>query len=222
MNWAEAGFNVFGTHVLYTDLVGNIAALATVVLAMRKSLWTWPVQLTGAVLLFVASINAHITGNALKQALFGVLAIYGWWAWRRGTQQGSGLPVRPATARERTWLVTVMLAGTAVVGVLFYVTHLSWGAAVPLPKGAFLVAADAYIFVGSAVATWAQGRALVDFWIVWVAVDLVGVPLAFSSGLVVSGAVYGVFFLLVLWGFVKWLREYRARVATGDAVAVAS
>ncbi|NUW31278.1 nicotinamide mononucleotide transporter [Nonomuraea sp. SMC257] len=222
MNWAEAGFNVFGTHVFLTDLVGNIAALATVVLAMRKSLWTWPVQLTGAVLLFVASINAHITGNALKQALFGVLAIYGWWAWRRGTQNGSGLPVRPATARERAAMVVIMLAGTAVVGVLFYVFKLSWGAAVPLPKGAFLVAADAYIFVGSAVATWAQGRALVDFWIVWVAVDLVGVPLAFSSGLVVSGAVYGVFFLLVLWGFVKWLREYRARAATGGAVAVAS
>jgi nicotinamide mononucleotide transporter len=103
--------------------------------------------------------------------------------------------------------------------VLFFVTHLSWGASVPLPKGAFLVAADAYIFVGSAVATWAQGKALVDFWIIWVAVDLVGVPLAFSSGLVVSGAVYGVFFVLVLVGFVKWLREYQSAPAD---LAVAS
>ncbi|MEU7854763.1 nicotinamide mononucleotide transporter family protein [Nonomuraea sp. NPDC049141] len=210
MNWANAGFEVFGTHVLWTDLVGNIAALSTVLLAMRKSMWTWPVQLTGSVLLFIASINANITGNALKQAMFGALAVYGWWAWRRGTQDGKQLAVRPATARERTGYITAMVLGTALVGVLFFVTHLSWGAAVPLPKGAFLVAADAYIFVGSAVATWAQGRALVDFWIVWVAVDLVGVPLAFSSGLVVSGAVYGVFFVLVLIGFVKWLREYQS------------
>ncbi|MEU4224543.1 nicotinamide mononucleotide transporter family protein [Nonomuraea sp. NPDC026600] len=210
MNWADAGFEVFGTHVLWTDLVGNIAALSTVLLAMRKSMWTWPVQLTGSVLLFIASINANITGNALKQAMFGALAVYGWWAWRRGTQDGKQLSVRPATARERTGYITAMVLGTALVGVLFFVTHLSWGAAVPLPKGAFLVAADAYIFVGSAVATWAQGRALVDFWIVWVAVDLVGVPLAFSSGLVVSGAVYGVFFVLVLIGFVKWLREYQS------------
>ena len=209
MNWADAGFEVFGTHVLWTDLVGNIAALSTVLLAIRKSMWTWPVQFTGSVLLFIASINAGITGNALKQAMFGALAVYGWWAWRRGTQDGKQLAVRPATARERVGYITVMVLGTALVGVLFFVTHLSWGAAVPLPKGAFLVAADAYIFVGSAVATWAQGRALVDFWIVWVAVDLVGVPLAFSSGLVVSGAVYGVFFVLVLVGFVKWLREYQ-------------
>ncbi|MEU6710811.1 nicotinamide mononucleotide transporter family protein [Nonomuraea sp. NPDC046802] len=210
MNWADAGFEVFGTHVLWTDLVGNIAALSTVLLAMGKSMWTWPVQFAGSVLLFVASINAHITGNALKQALFAGLAIYGWWAWRRGTRNGEGLAVRPAKWWERSVLIGVMLVGTVVVGLLFYVTGLSWGASVPLPEGAFLVAADAYIFVGSAAATWAQGRALVDFWIVWVAVDLVGVPLAFSSGLVVSGAVYGIFFVLVLIGFVKWLREYRS------------
>lgn len=222
MNWADAGFNAFGFHVLWTDLIGNIAALSTVLLAMRRSIWTWPVQFTGSVLLFIASVNAGITGNALKQAMFGVLAIYGWWAWRRGTQGGAQLAVRPARLWERTVLVGVMLAGTVLVGLLLYVTKWSWGAEVPLPKGAFLVAADAYIFVGSAVATWAQGRALVDFWIVWVAVDLVGVPLAFSSGLVVSGAVYGVFFVLVVIGFVKWLKEYRARQDVPGSLAVAS
>ncbi|MFF4614539.1 nicotinamide mononucleotide transporter family protein [Nonomuraea jabiensis] len=218
MNWADAGFDVFGTHVLWTDLIGNIAALSTVLLAMRKSMWTWPVQFAGSVLLFVASINAHITGNALKQALFAGLAVYGWWAWRRGTQDGGQLRVRPATWWERTLLIALMLLGTVLVALLFFVTGLSWGAQVPLPKGAFLVAADAYIFVGSAMATWAQGRALVDFWMVWVAVDLVGVPLAFSSGLVVSGWVYGIFFVLVVIGFVKWLREYRT-AEVGVAVA---
>ncbi|SEL24297.1 nicotinamide mononucleotide transporter family protein [Nonomuraea pusilla] len=219
MNWANAGFTLFGHTVLWTDLVGNVAALATVLLAMRKSMWTWPVQFAGSVLLFIASINAHITGNALKQAMFAGLAVYGWWAWRRGTQDGARLAVRPAWWWERLLLAGAVLAGTVVVGLLFWVTGLSWGAHEPLPKGAFLVAADAYIFVGSAVATWAQGRALVDFWVVWVAVDLVGVPLAFSSGLVVSGAVYGVFFVLVVAGFVKWLREYRTSPLATVAVA---
>nr|WP_221473294.1 nicotinamide mononucleotide transporter family protein [Planomonospora venezuelensis] len=206
--------------VLWTDLAGNIAALATVILAIRKSIWTWPVQLTGAVLLLIASISAHITGNALKQVMFGALAVYGWWKWARGTEGGQALAVRPATPRERLGLVAVMIAGTALVGVLFFVFELSWGVHTPGVEGYALVAADAYIFVGSAVATWAQGRALVDFWIVWVAVDLVGVPLAFSSGLVVSGTVYGIFFVLVLAGFASWLKEYRSRTALVPKEAV--
>ena len=69
LNWADApDSRCSGTHVLWTDLIGNVAALATVLLAMRKSIWTWPVQFTGSVLLLIASVNAHITGNALKQA----------------------------------------------------------------------------------------------------------------------------------------------------------
>lgn len=220
MNWAEAGFQVFGTRVLWTDLLGNVAALATVLLAIRRSLWTWPVQLAGSVLLFIASVNAHITGNALKQVLFGALAVYGWWRWSRGTRDGQDLVVRPATNRERLTLAGVLVVGTVVAGVLLFVTGLSWGAHAPLPQGYLLVAADAYIFVGSAVATWAQGRALVDFWLIWVAVDLVGVPLAFSSGLVVSGAVYGVFLVLVLIGFVNWLKEHRSRTVLVPEEAV--
>ncbi|MBB2746076.1 UNVERIFIED_ORG: nicotinamide mononucleotide transporter [Microbispora rosea subsp. rosea] len=203
MSWTEAGFDVFGQHVLWTDLVGNVCALGTVWLAIRKTIWTWPVQLVGSVLLFVASVSAHITGNALKQALFGILAIYGWVKWSRGTRGGAELPIRSARVRERVTLVTVMIAGTVAVALLFtFLNSRGWNISwAPWP--------DAYIFVGSAVATWAQGKALVDFWIIWVAVDLVGVPLAFSSGLVVSGLVYGLFFVMVMIGFRDWLRQSR-------------
>ncbi|MFD0889591.1 nicotinamide mononucleotide transporter, partial [Streptosporangium algeriense] len=82
MNWVNEGFQLLGVKVLWTDLVGNVAALATVLLAIRRSIWTWPVQLTAAVLLFATSLSAHITGNALKQLMFGGLAVYGWWAAR--------------------------------------------------------------------------------------------------------------------------------------------
>ncbi|MFF4772316.1 nicotinamide riboside transporter PnuC [Microtetraspora fusca] len=203
MNWAEAGFEVLGRHVAWSDLLGNACALATLWLAMKRTIWTWPVQFAGSVLLFAASISAHITGNALKQVLFGALAIYGWVRWSRRSRDGAPLAVRSATARERVALVTALAAGTVAVALLFQFLNsrglnVSWA---PWP--------DAYIFVGSAVATWAQGRALVDFWLLWVAVDLVGVPLAFHSGLVVSGAVYAVFFVLVLIGFRDWLRQSR-------------
>ncbi|GII53906.1 membrane protein [Planotetraspora thailandica] len=203
MSWTQAGFDVFSQRVLWTDLVGNVCALTTVWLAIRKTIWTWPVQLVGSVLLFAASVSAHITGNALKQVLFGVLAVYGWVRWSRGTRGGAALPIRSAGTRERTLLVAVMALGTVAVALLFVFLNarglnISWA---PWP--------DAYIFVGSAVATWAQGKALVDFWVLWVAVDVVGVPLAFSSGLVVSGAVYGIFLVMVAFGFRDWLRQSR-------------
>ncbi|MEU8347032.1 nicotinamide riboside transporter PnuC [Actinomadura geliboluensis] len=202
MNWLGAGFEVFGEHILWTDLTGNVLSLAVVWLAMRKTLWTWPVQLTGALLLLAASLHASVPGNALKQVLFCGLALYGWTMWTRGRRETDAIVVRQATARERAVLLGALVVGTAVVAQLF--VHLDW------LKVAWSPWANAYIFVGSAVATYAQSRALVDFWIVWVLVDLVGVPLALKSGLYVSGAVYGIFFVMVMVGFNNWLRESRS------------
>ncbi|NQE86727.1 nicotinamide mononucleotide transporter [Nocardia terpenica] len=201
----NAGFSLFGEHILWTDLIGNIASLAVVWLAMRKTMWTWPVQFVGALLLLAASLHAHVPGNALKQLLFCVLAVYGWVAWTRGNRDAQGLLVRPATARERLVLLSGLVLGTVVVAELF--VHLPWLHIAWSPW------VNAYIFVGSAVATFAQSRALVDFWIIWMLVDAAGVPLAFKSGLYVSGAVYGAFFVLVLLGFNRWRREYRLRQA---------
>ncbi|WP_083914044.1 nicotinamide riboside transporter PnuC [Nocardia concava] len=202
----NAAFDLLGEHILWTDAIGNVLSLAVVWLAMRKTMWTWPVQLAGAVLLLAASVHAHVPGNALKQLLFIGLAGYGWLAWSRGTRDHQALMVRPATRRERLILLAVLAIGTALVAEAF--AHLPWLHIAWSPW------ANAYVFVGSAIATFAQSRALTDFWIIWMLVDLVGVPLALKSGLYASGAVYGIFFVLVTVGFLRWRREYRDRRAT--------
>lgn len=213
-SWTQAGVTVFGEKLLWTDLLGNVFSLATVWLAIRRTIWTWPVQLAGAVLLFTASVSAHAPGNALKQVLFFLLVSYGWVKWVRGIRESRDLPVRPATGRERTLLIAALAVGTAVVAVLF--AEISWLQITWSPT------ANAYIFVGSAVATFAQSRALVDFWIIWVLVDLVGVPLAIKSGLYVSGAAYGIFFVMVLAGFRNWTRQYRRQRRSAELEAVAA
>ena len=211
-SWAQAGFTVFGEKLLWTDLLGNVFSLATVWLAMRRTIWTWPVQLVGAVLLFTASVSTHAPGNALKQVMFLGLVSYGWVRWMRGIQETHDLPVRPATARERSVLVAALAGGTTVVALLF--------AGIPWLQITWSPLANAYIFVGSAVATFAQSRALVDFWIIWVLVDLVGVPLALKSGLYVSGAAYVVFFVMVIAGFRNWRKEYRRQRRCAELEAV--
>ena len=115
-SWAQASVTVFGEKLLWTDILGNVFSLATVWLAIRRTIWTWPVQLTGAVLLFVASVSAHAPGNALKQVMFLLLVSYGWVKWVRGIRETDELPVRPATVRERALLIGALAAGTGARG----------------------------------------------------------------------------------------------------------
>lgn len=222
LSWATTeAFTLLGQHVTWAELFGNAFALSALWLAVARSIWVWPVQLAGNVLLFAVLVNASLGGNAARQVMFAVLSVYGWWRWSRRSRDGAGadraaggVQVRYATGRERWLLLAAMLVGTAVMAGVLHVTDSSWS---PLP--------DAYIFVGSAVATYAQGRGLVEFWWIWIAVDLVGVPLAAASGLLVFAAVYAVFFVSCLVGIRDWHRRARAgrpavALAVGPADAI--
>ena len=59
------------------------------------------------------------------------------------------------------------------------------GAGWPAPRWYYWC--DAWIFVGSMVATYAMARGWNDFWLAWIAVDLVGVPLLWHSRLLPDG-----------------------------------
>ncbi|MYM20539.1 nicotinamide riboside transporter PnuC [Brevibacterium sp. 5221] len=196
-------FELLGKPVPWSDFLGNICALATVYLALRRLIWSWPVQILGSVLLFSASVSAHLGGNASRQVVIIAAAIWGWTTWRRSQQEKGEIRVRWATWPERIGLIAALVLGTLGFGYVLAVGGWSWN---PYP--------DAYIFIGSLVAMYAQGRAIVEFWFVWLAVDLVGIPLAVMGGLVFSGAVYFVFLVMVIVGMVDWARRSRQTIAS--------
>ncbi|MCD0481166.1 nicotinamide mononucleotide transporter family protein [Streptacidiphilus sp. ASG 303] len=195
MSWLNStAFTAFGQTVIWSDMVGNLLGLAALALGWRRSLAAWPVQLLSGAVLVSAYWSAHLSGGVGKQLLVIGVALWGWDRWRRGRGDDGELQVRFATWRERGLLAAGTALGTLAVGGLFTaVPALSWN---PWP--------DAYIFTGTLAAMVAQARGWVEFWFAWLAVDLVGVPLAFSGGLAFSGLVYVVYFVLVLLGLRAW------------------
>ncbi|MEU8680533.1 nicotinamide mononucleotide transporter family protein [Streptomyces sp. NPDC048611] len=195
-------FTALGQHVIWSDMIGNTIGLAALALGWRRSIWTWPAQFLSGVVLVAAYASAHLSGGVGKQLLVIGVALWGWRQWQRGRQQAQdgSIAVRFAGWRERGVLLGGTALGTAAVGTLFtLVPQLSWN---PWP--------DAYIFVGTLAAMVAQARGLVEFWLAWLLVDIVGVPLAFSSGLAFSGLVYVVYLALVVWGLRDWWLRSRA------------
>ncbi|GGR20036.1 nicotinamide mononucleotide transporter family protein [Streptomyces netropsis] len=197
-------FEVLGQRVIWSDMIGNTVGLVALALGWRRSIWTWPAQFLSGVILVAAYASAQLSGGVGKQLLVIGVAVWGWRQWHRGRQraQDGSIAIRFATWRERALLLAGTAVGTLAVGGLFTaVPELSWN---PWP--------DAYIFVGTLAAMIAQARGLVEFWFAWLLVDIVGVPLAFDSGLAFSGLVYVVYLALVLWGMRDWWLRSRTSV----------
>ena len=54
-----------------------------------------------------------------------------------------------------------------------------------------------------------DGPGWVDFWLLWIAVDLVGVPELLHFKFYPSAVLYGIYGVFVIWGFFTWLRVAR-------------
>ncbi|WP_424190502.1 nicotinamide mononucleotide transporter family protein [Actinokineospora sp. G85] len=202
------GITVLGERISYAELVGQVLALAVVFLAQRRTLWTWPVQLVSVGLLFTVYLSAHLGGLAVRQLAVGAIAVYGWWAWARRRDPVFGVAVRRSTPKEVAAIVVAGVAGTAAFALVLEALDASWA---PWP--------DSAIFIGTVLAFAMQAYGLVEFWIVWLLVDAIGVPLQLSGGLVFSALVYTVFAGLVVHGWISWFRSAKQqRLARTAAV----
>jgi len=219
MNWLErlfeAQLTIGSSHILWREVLGNAFGFASAIGGMRRRVWAWPVGIIGNALLFtvffgVAFSNPQhqtLFGQAARQVFFILTSIYGWWRWQQHRNaRGADAPAitpRWATVRERTAYLGVWVAGVVVAQWVFAAVGAGW----PAPRWYFWC--DAWIFIGSMLATYAMARGWNDFWLMWIAVDLVGVPLLWHSKFYPSAVLYVVYGALVLYGFTVWLKASR-------------
>jgi nicotinamide mononucleotide transporter len=219
----EAHLTISGHEITYREIVGNLFGLASAIGGMRRRVWAWPVGIVGNVLLFTVFLGvafgnpqgATLYGQAGRQIFFIAASLYGWYRWRqtRNRPDSGGVAVHPrwATYRERAAYLGLALAAVALCWFLFQTI----GAGFPAPWWYYL--ADSWIFVGSMLATYAMARGWVDFWLCWIAVDLVGVPELLHFQFYPSAVMYGVYGAFVVWGFFVWLRVSREEGPAGLA-----
>ena len=217
----EAHLTIAGHPITWREIVGNAFGFASAIGGLRRRVWAWPIGIVGNVLLFTVFIGATfdaqaqqpLFGQAGRQVFFILTSVYGWWRWNEvrkarelASGGGAGAPAitpRWASASERVAYLVASAAGVLVFQWVFSVIGAGW----PAPRWYFWC--DAWIFVGSMVATYAMARGWNDFWLAWIAVDLVGVPLLWHSQYYPTAILFVVYGALVVYGFFVWLKASR-------------
>lgn len=221
----SAGVDIAGHRLSLMEVIGIGFGLASAVGGMLRKVWAWPIGIVGNTILFFVYIGvtlgvddkAPLFGQSGRQIFFIITSLYGWRRWRQvKRQRASGgehaITPRWATLAERVGLAVTMGLGIVVVQQVFAVLGAGWSA----PRWYFW--ADAWIFMGSLLATYAMARGWNEFWLIWIGVDLVGVPLLWHSGYLPTAVLYAVYAAFVLYGFLVWLRASRTERPDGEPV----
>ena len=193
------------------EVIGNLFGLASAILGMKRFVWAWPVGLVGNVLLFTVfatgelsgQIDDPLWGQAGRQVFFAIVSVYGWWRWSQaskggGASDGGAIAPRWATNAERLQLLVLGVVGYAAAYVLLTQVLGSWGPTT-----------EAWILAGSMLATYGMARGWVEFWLVWILVDVVGVTTLIQAEYYPTAGMYLFYAVFVVIGFVVWLRDAR-------------
>lgn len=201
-------FTAIGYPVSYIELVGTVFNLVSVVLVARRNIWTWPTGLVAVALFFALFYQARLYSDMVEQAYFFATSIWGWWAWSKaipptGELRGVRLSPRSELLRD----ASILAAGTIALGLLTSNFHVLWPALFSAP--ADLPYLDALTTVASFIATWQMIRFRTECWILWIAVDVIGIGLYAYKGLWMLSILYAIFLCLASWGLAQWLRAGR-------------
>jgi nicotinamide mononucleotide transporter len=182
------------------ELVAAGFGLACVGLCVRRNIWNWPVGLVQVLLYAWVFFQARLYADFGLQLIYCVLQVYGWYHWLRGGQRDAAneLPVTRWPARNAlAWIVIAAIA----TGALGFLLRRFTDAAFPYWDGA--------IAILSLLATYLLARKALENWLLWIAVDVLGIGVYWAKDLRVTAGLYAVFLCMATAGWLAWRKNWR-------------
>lgn len=182
MTWLEVGAALFG--------------VVSVWLSTRENIWSWPTAMVNVGLYTVVFFQSRLYADMGLQVVYLLLSAYGWYEWLYGGEQRTVLQVSRASK--------------PVLAILPALNLFAWLALATLldrHTDAVLPWLDSLLTTTSLMAQWMMTRKILENWLVWIAVDIVYVPMFIARGLYPTAALYAVFLVLAVIGYRDWRRS---------------
>lgn len=163
-------------------------------LCVFQSRWNYPIGAISVAALCLLFYKSNLLSSmALQIYLFPTLAL-GWWWWHDDTI------TRPVTFVGWRWY-PVYIGMTAIVGYLCMFANTKFGGT----NGGW----DTTVLVLSILAQFLMDRKKLENWLIWIAVDVISVPLYWSQGLNILAIQMGLFGINAVWGLYMWWKTYK-------------
>ena len=145
--------------------------------------------------------NAGLYADFAIDIYYLLIAVYGFWVWRRGKPSPLG-GNRGGAPICRTplgmWPVLALAFLVIYLGIAYVLIHFT-PSTVPWW--------DALNTALSIVAMWMLARKWVEQWLVWLVVDAVSTALYIYKGIPFYAVLYALYTVIAWFGYRKWLRQ---------------
>lgn len=185
--WIEAMAVFFG--VLY------------IFLAARENIWCWAAALVSVSLYIYICLKAQLYAETGLQVFYLVMAIYGYYQWRKGDNKREEKQELPITTWSLKFHLVVIIAGTfSVIGLGYFLAN---------NTNAQLPYLDSFTTIFSMITTYMVTRKKLENWLYWIIIDGAAVYLYVQRDLFITALLFIFYTIIVIFGYFQWLKIYR-------------
>ncbi|WP_293611743.1 nicotinamide riboside transporter PnuC [Ponticaulis sp.] len=190
----------------WIELAGFVSGALCVWLLVKRNIWTFPVGMVNYVFFAILFIGSGLYADAGLQGVYFFLACLGWYWWLKGGDDHQGVEVHEASP------LTLILCGVAV---LIIAAAIQW--LLHTYTNSTVAGLDALTTAMSLVAQFMLSRKWIANWWLWIAVDVIYIPLYIYKGLWLTAILYLVFLVMCVAGLIEWQKARTDKPARAAA-----
>jgi nicotinamide mononucleotide transporter len=184
------------------EIAAVVLGLIGVWQTVREDIWCWLTGSISTALFSIAFFQARLYSDVGLQFIYILLNAYGWYQWKFGGREQTGVPISTMTMRQ--WIIAALVALGAIAAM---------GTALKQLTDTDVAYWDATTTTLSLIAQYLLARKLIENWWVWIVVNGLYIGIYLYKGLYLTSGLQVVFILLSVMGYLEWRKTLRATAA---------
>ena len=193
----------FGISGLTLETLAVVFSIAYLLFALKENSLCWYCAFFSTAIYTWIFGDVHLYMESLLNAYYLVMAVYGWYQWRKGGENHQGIPISVWTLRQHGLAIVSVIVLSAISGYL-----LSNNTDAQLPY------LDSFTTWGAVLTTVMVARKVLENWLYWIVIDAASIYLYLDRELYQTVGLFAVYVMLAVVGYLAWRKHYLEAVSS--------
>ena len=180
------------------EIVAVIFGLLSVWYAKKENILVFPTGIISVLIYVYICSHYKLYADVGINAYYFIMSVYGWIIWAKVTDDQIHIPISNLNFEDKIKSLLLLVLSFII---LSYVLLEYTDSDVPYIDSA----TTAIFFVGM----WLMAKKKIENWLLWIAGDLISIPLYIYKGLKFSAFQFLVFTIIAILGYIEWKKSLK-------------
>jgi len=184
------------------ETLAVVFSIAYLLFALKENSLCWYCAFFSTAIYTWIFGDVQLYMESLLNVYYLVMAVYGWYQWRKGGEDHQGIHISVWTYRQHGLAIVSVIVLSVISG---YLLENNTDAQLPY--------LDSFTTWGAVLTTVMVARKILENWLYWVVIDAASIYLYLDRELYQTVVLFAVYVVLAVVGYFTWRKHYLEQVS---------